>query len=585
MQKVAPDFAVHRHEAALDAPISGGRPSVSPRPIPTGVSGVRPTVLDGGFRLSRRIVAALARATDGQLALLIGAVLFVVGAWPLALADVPPLQDLPNHLAATTVILHPERYPEFVFNGFFKTNSVLFTWLLLVGRLVGVNAAARLFVLIVLALGAVAFPRFALSFGGRRRMIVAAFFQWPMVHHWFVSMGMLDFAMGVPLATLLLVLLNDQRRTPTWPRGVVIALLAVLTWHAHVFPLLVVHLLMAVHIVTRGTWRERGAQAVALLSPLLPSTALVLKSLWVHFTEPVGAMTGYVSLGRMLPPWELFYNLWAEWFYGFTWLEIATLVPCLGMGLWALYRWRDEVPFFGPVAFAVLGAFYVFTPYVATNWFHVNSRFIPFIWLAMTVRLPERLPTRALGVLGVCAASYTVGMGVDYVRLERDLDRFTAGLSVVPEGSKLLPLVFRSKATSQNTRSLLHAWGFYVVQKLTSAPLLFAHSRSFPVVYREPPPVQFNHLVLEGFAPAMGSPDWVCDQLRSQGVATADCGAAWRARWAEFWSQAEPRFDHVLMWSAPREVLPFVPAAYRVVFQKDELTVLERDQRSVVSSQ
>jgi hypothetical protein len=188
-------------------------------------------------------------------------------------------------------------------------------------------------------------------------------------------------------------------------------------------------------------------------------------------------------------------------------------------------------------------------------------------------------------VLGVCAASYAVGMGVDYIRLERDVGRFTAGLSVVPEGSKLLPLVFRSKGTSENTRSLLHAWGFYVVQKLTSAPLLFAHSRSFPVMYRDPPPVQFNHLVLEGFAPAMGSPNWVCDVLRSEGMPTADCGAAWRARWAEFWSQAEPRFDHVLMWSAPREVLSLVPADYRVVFQKDELTVLARVDRTVVSSQ
>jgi hypothetical protein len=287
-------------------------------------------------------------------------------------------------------------------------------------------------------------------------------------------------------------------------------------------------------------------------------------------------MTGYVSLGRMLPPWELFYNLWAEWFYGFTWLEIATLLPCIAMGLWALYRWRDEVPFFGPVAFAVLWAFYLFTPYVTTNWFHVNSRFIPFLWLAMLVRLPDRLPRRFLALLGACAASYAAGMGVDYVRLERDLGRFTAGMAAVPEGSNLLPLVFRSKGTSENTRSLLHAWGFYVVQKLTSAPLLFAHSRSFPVMYREPPPIQFNHLVLESFAPSMATPDFLCDASRSAGVPMADCAAVWRARWAEFWHDAKPRFDHVLMWSAPRDVMALVPGDYRVVFQRDELTVLER---------
>jgi hypothetical protein len=556
MQKVVPDFTVHRSEAALEAPLARGDRV--------------------GLGAVRRLRGLLAGATDGQLALIISSVLFVLGAWPLALVDVPPLQDLPNHLATTTVLLHPDKYPEFVFNGFFKTNSVLFTWLLFVGRVVGANMAARLFVLLVLALGAVAYPRFVLSFGGRRRMVVAAFFLWPMVHHWFVTMGMLDFAMGVPLATLLLVSLNAQRVAPTLRRGALIALLAVLTWHAHVFPLLVVHLLVTIHIVTRDSWAARASQARALLLPLLPSSILVLASLWAHLTEPGGAMTGYVTLGRLLPPWELFYNLWAEWFWAFSWLELATLVPCLALGLWALYRWRDDVPFFGPVAFAVLWAFYLFTPYVATNWFHVNSRFIPFLWLAMLVRLPDRAPRRLLVALSACAATYAVGMGVDYVRVTRDWSRVTAGIGSVPEGARLLPLVFRSKGSTENTRNMLHVWGFYVAQKLTSAPLLFAHSRSFPLMYREPPPPQFNKLVLESFAPSMASPDWMCSALRSGGIAVQDCGAAWRDRWAEFWAGAVPRYDHVLMWAAPKDVLELVPAAYEVVFQRDELTILAR---------
>ncbi|HEY8041301.1 MAG TPA: hypothetical protein VIF15_15950 [Polyangiaceae bacterium] len=558
MQKVAPDFDIRPGEAALDAPLAGGRAH------------------PGGFGLGRRLADSVVRATDGQLALLLSAALFLFAAWPLALVDVPPFQDLPNHLAVITVLQHPDRYPEFVFNGFFKTNSALFTWLLLVGRVVGTRVAAKLFVLLVLALGSIAFPRFVLSFAGRRRMLVSALFVWPLVHNWFVSMGMLDFALGVPLATLMLVALNAQRQRPTVARGVAIALLAVVTWHAHAFPLLVVHLLVAVHVMTRRTWPERWSQARALLLPLVPSSALLSVSLWVHFTEPAGAMTGFVDIGRHLPPWELFYNLWAEWFYAFTWLEIATLVPCVAMGLWALYRWRTEVPFFGPVAFAVLGAFYFFSPYIATNWFHVNTRFIPFLWLAAMVRLPERLPRRAAAVLGACALATTVGMGVDYVRLERDWSRFTAGMGVVPEGSRLLPLIFRSKATSENTRSILHAWGFYVTEKQTSAPLLFAHSRSFPLMYREPPPPQFNHLVLESFAPSMASPEWMCDVQRSGGVVVDDCDAQWRERWAEFWQAATPRFDHVLMWQAPKDVMGLVPVDYAVVFQRDELTILER---------
>jgi hypothetical protein len=521
-------------------------------------------------------LAALDRASDARLAWLLSAALFLLAAWPLALVDVPPLQDLPNHLAAITVIQHPDAYPEFVFTGFFKTNAALFSWLLLVGRLIGTRAAAKLFVAAVLALGAIAYPRFILSFGGRRRMLVSALFAWPMVHNWFVTSGMLDFALAVPMAMGTLVLLNAQRLRPSAGRGAAIALLAAATWYAHVFPLLVVGLLIAVHVVTRRTWRERWGQAVALVAPLLPAGALVASSLWVHFTEPVGAMTANVALDRTAPPWELAYNLWAEWMWGFTKLEILTIVPCIALGVWGILRWRDDVPFFGPVAVAALAALYVFSPYVATNWFHVNSRFIPFLWLAALVRVPERLPRRAPAVLAACALASSAGMGVDYVRVARDWARFEAGIGVVPEGSRLLPLVFRSKGTSENTRSLLHVWGFYVTEKHTSAPLLFAHSQSFPVVYREPPPARFNHLVLEAFAPSMGTPGFLCDTLRSSGVAMDDCEGAWRARWAEFWGDAEPRYDHVLMWDAPRGAMALVPPDYRVVFQQGELTILAR---------
>ena len=95
-------------------------------------------------------------------------------------------------------------------------------------------------------------------------------------------------------------------------------------------------------------------------------------------------------------------------------------------------------------------------------------------------------------------------------------------------------------------------------------------------MYREPPEPQFNHLVLEGFAPSMGTPDWMCGVLRTGGVIVQDCDGEWRERWHELWAAVEPKYDHVLLWDATPEVLAIVPSAYRVAFQKDELTILER---------
>jgi hypothetical protein len=518
---------------------------------------------------------ALARATDLQLALLLSAALFVLGAWPLALVRVPPLQDLPNHLATAAVLAHPRDYPEFVFNGYLKTNSALFVWLSVVGHIAGLETASRLFVLLVLGLAALAYPLFALSFGGRERMIVAAAFAWPLVHNWFVSMGMLDFALGFALSMFLLVVLNRLRQRPTPGAAIAAALLGVLVWYAHVLPLLAVLLLVGIHLVVARSWR-RPTEAAWLAAPLVLPGALAAMSLLAQLGESQGAMTGYVQLGKFVPTWELAYNLWAEWFWAFTWREMATLVPCVLLGLWAISRARDDVPFLGPHAFAVLAALYFFCPYIAGNWFHVNSRFVAFLWLAALARVPRKIP-RALAIaLGLCAVTYTAGMGVDYVRLSADWERFTEGVAVVPSGARLLPLIFERKGRSENTRPQLHAWGFYVLARETSAPLLFAHSRSFPLMFREPPPVQYNHLVLESFAPAMANPDWLCNIVRSAGV-TSDCESAWQRRWLEFWSDAEPRFDHVLMWDAPQEVMRFVPKDYRVVLKDRELTILARE--------
>jgi hypothetical protein len=565
-----------RHEA-LTASQTGSR-SRSESSI---VAGLAPAVGVRGGGLPdldaiAKVRRAFAQLTDRQAAWALGAVLFVVGAWPLALVEVPPFQDLPNHLAAVTVIRHPEHYPEFVFNGFFKTNASLFSWLYFVGGVIGEKLAARVFALLVLAGGAFVLPQFILRFTNRQRMIVASLLCWPMVHNWFVSMGMLDFALGVPLSLLVLMAIDAHRKAPTWKTGLVVFGLSFATWYSHVFGLLVVGMLGLIHAASQRGWRERWREALLVFGPQVPVIALTGWSLYVQLTEPTGAMHGFVALRRLLPPWELFYNMFAEWTYGFTWLSVTSLVPTLVIPFFAFWRRWERPTFFGPVAFVALWALYFATPYVATNWFHVNSRFIPFLWVAMLLRVPDRIDRRLAGALAACAVAYSVGMGVDYVRLDRDHAKVTAGIPAVPEGARLLPLIFNQKGTSENTRSMLHTWGYYVTEKQTSAPLLFAHSRSFPVMYRTPPPIQFNHLVLEAFASTMRSPEWECSMLRVAGIVEPDCAATWRERWAEFWRQVTPQFDHVLMWEPPREVLALVPPNYRLTFSQDRLAIFER---------
>lgn len=521
------------------------------------------------------------RLSDTQLSLVVSATLFVACAWPLALTEVPPYQDLPNHLAAVTVIENPARYPELVFNGFLKTNAALFAWLVVVGKVTGAKLAARLFALVVLAANALVLPRFVLSLSDpaerRGRMVVASLFAWPMVHNWFVSMGMLDFALAFPLSLALLLSLRRQQKRPTLANAGLVVVLGAVTWYAHVFPLLVVHMLVALDALQRKTWKERFAAAHAAFLPLAPVTLLVAISLWQHLSDTVGPMTGFIDHKSLLPPWELAYNMWSEWFWGFSKLTITSLVPCIGLAAIGLWRRKESPTFFAPVALVALVLLYCFLPYIVTNWFHVNSRIIPYIWMAFLLRVPVRLPKAATAVLVLSGVLYSLGMGADFVRLEEERKEFTAGINAVPEGARLLPLLFRHKASSDNTRNIMHFWGYYVTDKLTAAPLLFAHSHSFPVMYSAPPPVRFNHLVLEGFAPSMAKAERVCRGMLDGNIVVDDCAAQYRSTWSAFWKDATPRYDHLLVWEVTPDARANIPPEYKLTFEQGRLQIYARD--------
>ena len=243
-----------------------------------------------------------------------------------------PYQDLPNHLASIHVLWHPDLYPELVANGFFKTNAALFAWLYFAGKPLGLLAAAKVFALATLFANAFTYPRLVLELtGSLRRAVVASLFFWPMVHDWWVSMGMLDYALGIPLSLWIVIFAERQVRAPSWRSGLGIAFVALSCWYAHGFALLVAGLLVVLELTRTPQWRRWWP----VLLPLVPAAALVARSIVLQLTEPHGAMTGYASLRRMLPNWELVYHLWAEWCCGFGWRTLTSFAVVIG-GVWGL---------------------------------------------------------------------------------------------------------------------------------------------------------------------------------------------------------------------------------------------------------
>src|SRR6185312_8642679 len=288
--------------------------------------------------------AWLAKRSDATLALLCAAIVFALVAWPLLIVEVPPYQDVANHLAAVTVADHPADYPELVFTGYLKTNAAFYAWEHFVGHAVGALAAIRLFSALVLAAGALAFTRLLVALRGRRELLAGALFLPPMVHSFCVCLGLLDFSLGFALALLLLALMIEQRRAPSAARAGWIALTSVALWYTHIIPFFLA--------------------GVLVLGQLLGPSSVHMRS--------------YASI--WLAPWDLLQNLWVQYFLAFTPRSASTLVPCVALAVIGWRSRRERLPFFGPAAFAVLGALYATVPYVLSFWAFANTRVEPFLW-------------------------------------------------------------------------------------------------------------------------------------------------------------------------------------------------------------
>jgi hypothetical protein len=518
----------------------------------------------------------LAGLSDGQSIGLASALLFVMASWPLLLVRLPPLQDLPNHVATAHIIAHPDLYPQYVFNGFFKSNSLLTLWLHVFGQF-GLMGAARVFTGVVLAANAVALPIFILRFAGRRSLWVGLLGAWPLVHSFFLSMGMLNFCFAFALSLLLLVLIDRQRERPTGQRALATTALAVAVWYAHPFPLLIAIGLVGLHALGQPTWRARVKTGVIQLGPLAPLAALFLLSAQQHLVKAERPHSPTERAFAYLPPWETVAHVWLDASGALTRWGSVTLLPAVVLFYFAWKRRREVRPLFPPVAVAGLVAGYLALPTMISNWWYLNCRLVPFLWVCALVRVPERLPRFLTAALVAAAVWFSVALGVDYVRLDRDRAAFAAGTAAVPMQATLLPLVFKQKRTSDFTASLTHAWADYVIARNTSAPLVFAVERSYPITYRDFPPAAVIAPALDQFAEKRGTAAQVCKLYRpDRPDVDAECTQKWRREWADFWREAQPRFSHVLTWAMPDDARPIIPSAYQRVFVAGDLEIYER---------
>jgi hypothetical protein len=519
------------------------------------------------------VLELLDALTDAQLIALTATALFALFAWPLLLVSMPPFQDLPNHVVSAHIVAHPDLYPEFVFNGLFKSNALLTLWLYVFGPF-GLFGAARAFAALVVAAMALALPMFVHRFAGRRALPVAMLCGWPLVHSYSVSMGFLNFSFGVALSLILATVVDRQRERPTLGRALGMGVFSVVLWYSHPFPLGVLGFLVAAHAFTRPTQRERIAATLTLLVPLVPAGILSLVTAQHHLVKAEHSTAAHASL-FYLNPWELLEHVWLDVSGALTWWGAGTILPAVVLPILAWRRRREAVPFFSWPAVIGIFAVYLALPTMYSNWNYLNTRMVPFLWAGFLLRVPPRLP-RALTVgLTLAALSFSVALGVDYVRLDRDSAAFNAGIDAVPERATLLPLEFRRSEHSKFTASLTHAWSYYALAKDTSVPLVFGVERSYPITYREFPPGDLIPPALDRFAENNGTASTACWHLKLPRD-SPECPSILRAIWKGFWQQAEPRFSHLMTYAMPAEARALIPDSYRRVFVSGNVEIYAR---------
>jgi hypothetical protein len=398
-----------------------------------------------------------------------------------------------------------------------------------------------------------------------------------MVHGFFVPVGLLNFSVGTAGALGALALAGRREQSPTLRKTLGLCALGVAAWYGHPFPITLAAGLVGLEVLLGVPWRSWPRRLVGSLGPFVPALLLSVATAAVHWLKPE-ARPPLLDAGIFyLSPEETVGQLWSHGPGGFGWLEGSALLPAAVLLVTA---WRERarpVPYFRWAAMALLLLLFLALPASQSNWGLFNARVLPFLWAGLLVRAPATMPRGLTRGLAAAAVLYAAAMTVDYWRLERDRQAFCAAIPHVAERARLLPLVFEQHGSAEFTEPLKHLWGYYVIARRTTAPLLFAVERSYPLTYVRWEPPELLPPAIDLMAMANRTPEAVCGHGHPRG--DPECRRLFEEQWRRFWAIAEPRFDHLLTWEEQPGFRELVPPSFHRTFVQGPLVLYVKDGR------
>jgi len=369
----------------------------------------------------------------GALALLCAAPLL----WPA----VPPLVDLPGHMAAYKVELDLAHSPElqryYSLHWALIGNLGLNLLVVPLSKLFGLELAVKLVMLSVPPLTAAGFLWTAREVHGR--VPATALFALPFTYAYPFTFGFANFVLSMALCFLAFALwLRLGRLGRTRLRAAVFVPLAVAVWLAHTFGWGVLGILAfsaeTVREVDRG---RRLPEAMLRAAVQCLSLALPLLMMLVWRSGDVAGKTEH-WLAVVPKVNYLLYALRDRW----KWVDVPSVLLVLALLAWALRSRRFGFSRNLAASAVVLLAIYLALPQKIFGSSYADMRLLPYTVALGVLAIrpkaePRRLALAGLAFFALRMASETVSFALYGAAFDREL----AALDHVPKGARLLSLI------------------------------------------------------------------------------------------------------------------------------------------------
>ena len=428
---------------------------------------------------------------------LLVAILATAPAW---IVEHPPLQDLPFHVA-TLRLVHDLHNPAFGFDDVYQLNLLRTEYLLyyvagnVLAYVMGVKAASVGMICLYLGGMPLAMGALLRALGRDERLCL---FAVPLSVNVMFCFGLLPFVFGFPLMLLSLAAAVRHFEKPTVRRGVVLGVLTVLTFYAHVLPFA----LFGVGCLALFPW-TRFRRWIPAAAPLVPG--LLLVGWWVLGSKAGGGAATNLKSMHPFAPVDGALQQFLRWSTNVfrdpsdeTWFVALVLVALAALGLSAGDRDRAQpiargwflIPVTCLLGYLTLGDM------LGDVWMFGQRFAVPALFTCVPLlRMPRggRGLVVTAAALGVAVGS-TVNVCKHFIQFEREeVGELDSALEVMQPRKRVAGLIYDkgSAVMSDLYAPFLHFVSYYQVEKGGVVQFAYTGFPHWPVQYQPgklPPP-------------------------------------------------------------------------------------------------